>query len=66
MPAWLALFLPSILKLLKEFGIPLVEQKFPFLTPIIDEIIAVLGGQEPSLHLKAAAEKYNAEKSPKA
>lgn len=66
MPWWLSALLPFILNLIKTYGIPALEQKFPALIPIINEILALLGGrgiQKPSPELVAAADHYNAKKS---
>jgi hypothetical protein len=55
----LSILLPVVLNLIKNYGVPLVEQKWPSLTPIINEILAVLGGSTPSTNLQSAAEHFN-------
>lgn len=66
MPIWLSVLLPMILNLIKKYGIPVVEQKWPWLKPIIDEILAIIGGrgiQNPSAELLSAANHYNEKKT---
>jgi hypothetical protein len=44
----------------QTWGIPIVEKQWPFLTPIINEVIAIIGGTPPSSKMVASAEQYNA------
>jgi hypothetical protein len=59
MPAWLGFLLPIVLGLIKTYGVPLVEAKWPALIPIVQEILSVLGGAPASENLKSAGDHYN-------
>lgn len=59
MPAWLSFLLPLAISLVERYGIPLVEKKWPFLVPILNEVIAVLGGLPPGPSLTSAANHFN-------
>lgn len=64
MPAWIATLLINLgVFIVKTYGIPYLESKFPALVPLLAEILAILNGQQPSTHLQAAGDHYNSLKS---
>jgi hypothetical protein len=45
-------------KILLNYGVPLLEKKFPKIAPLLQEILSVLGGEMPSVHLHRASVRY--------
>lgn len=45
--------------IVKKFGVPFLEQRFPMLTPLLDEILKVISGeQSPSKEMCSAADHF--------
>ncbi len=66
MPTWvlnllITYLIPLALSILQQYGIPALEQKFPTLIPLINEIITLLGQTTPvpSAELKSASDHFN-------
>jgi len=53
---------PIAVSIIKNYGIPALEQKFPALVPLLTELLTLLGGTttNPTPALHAAAEHYKA------
>jgi len=59
-PSWLVLILVNFgVGLVNRYGIPFVEKNWPFLVPLIEEIVAVIKGIKPSENLKKVSDHYN-------
>lgn len=65
MPQWLiAILIQTGVYIVQKFGLPFLEAKFPMLTPLLQEILAVINGvNPPSQHLNTAADQYAASKN---
>lgn len=59
MPSWISWVLPIVLNLLRTYGVPAIERQWPSLTPIIEEILLILGGKPPTLAMHSAAKEFN-------
>lgn len=44
--------------LVTRYGIPWVEQSAPYLVPLLEEILKVIKGAEPSKNLSKASDHY--------
>lgn len=62
MPPFLAFLLPFLVRLALKIGLPALEKRFPFIVPIAEEILKLIGGQAktPSPNLQTTALQYNA------
>lgn len=54
-----------LLRVALKIGSWEVKKQFPWLAPLIDEIICVLKGDPPSANLRNTADHYNARIAPK-
>lgn len=63
MPAWLIGLLISFgVKIVTSFGIPYLEEKFPYLVPLLDDILKVVTEKAiPHPSLEKMAVQYKAE-----
>ena len=60
MPAFVVSMLISLgVFIVKRFGVPYLEQRFPMLTPLLEEILKVINGSAtPSTEMCSAADHY--------
>ncbi len=54
-----SLLITLIINLAIRFGVPLLEQAFPKLAPILEELLQVTKGVDPSPKLTLAAQTYH-------
>lgn len=56
---WVSILVSLGVYIVEKFGIPYLEQKFPMLTPLLSEILKVIGGKKaPSTEICSAADHY--------
>lgn len=60
MPGWIVTLLITMgVSIVRRFGVPFLEQRFPMLTPLLDEILKIVGGKDlPSKEICSAADHY--------
>lgn len=63
MSGWVASILqwalPILIRLIITIGLPALVEKYPGLKPIVEELLKVLKGAEPSSSLRSAGDHYN-------
>lgn len=63
---WLSLLISFGVYIVKRFGVPYLEKKYPMLKPLLEEILLIVGGKsEGSTELHECAGKYCEMKQPK-
>lgn len=60
MPDWIvSVLLPFAVSLIEKYGIPALEQRFPSLIPLINAVLALIGGGDPHPALQGTADHFN-------